>query len=91
MTDEAVQLTTEACRAAPFTPDDGRTPEVGSPRAKVDELEAENGRLRGLLKLTPEPSRGPVPMVLVSRSARTTARTTVSRTRSRLPGWTSTR
>ena len=52
---------TEDMEAKAVQSDDGRTSDAADLRAKVNELEAENVHLRGLLKLTPDQARRPAP------------------------------
>jgi len=61
MTDEPVQLTTEGVSAAGLDYNGMRSSDVAELRARLNEVQAENVHLRGLLRLTPEQARQPGP------------------------------
>ncbi len=61
MTDEPVQLTTEGVSAAGLDYNGMRSGDVAELRARLNEVQAENVHLRGLLRLTPEQARQPGP------------------------------
>jgi len=61
MTDAPIQLTTEGVSPAGRLPDRRRSGDVADLRARLEEVQAENVHLRGLLRLTPEQARQPGP------------------------------